>query len=235
MERSALWMLALVVATLGGCQGDDRDGSDGGAGTRSDDDAAAADTAWDAVEAMDAPDTLDANDAAGPLYARCIDVQGPRGCCEYSFTSINHYFENGRVVSRECVGPEQCGYLEIAPGEFGYRCGGMGAPAADFSRCGYSLNSGPICAALGDGPETSPDATFPCGVNGLRCGIGKQYCGLFERIAKAPDADLCVPLPAHCMSPNATCASCEPLQPRPWPFYRCDDVKPGAMMVTPFP
>jgi hypothetical protein len=176
-------------------------------------------------------DVVGPMDASRPAPTRCLDVQGPRGCCGLT---TNYYFENDRVVTRECVAPQECGYLEIAPGQFGYRCGGRGAPAEDFIMCGYTLKSEAACAALGHGAATSPDATFPCGTTGLKCEIGRQYCGLYSKTVHR-DADMCVPLPAHCATPNATCAECEAINPRPWLLARCDDVKPGAIVVTPFP
>jgi hypothetical protein len=262
--RVASLPLALAL-TLAGCQRGDRDQPDaaggavdggtvvdGGLAEVSTDDSAADEgtthdaagsdsgTGEDGAGPSDTAGPSDAGptDAVGPVdsggashFTRCLDVQGPRGCCD---GSINYYFENGRVVTRECVAPQGCGYLQIAPGEFGYRCGGTGAPAADFIKCGYTRKSEAVCAALGQGAATSPDAIFPCGTAGLKCEIGGQFCGLYSSTVH-PDMDMCVPLPARCASQNATCADCEPIQPRPWALYRCDDVKPGAMVVTPFP
>ena len=95
-------------------------------------------------------DTLETSDAtASSGFIRCIDVQGLRGCCD---NDTNYYFDNDRIVVAKCV---SCAYRELSPGMFGYRCGGMGAPAADFVACGYNLRSEEACAALGHGERCS--------------------------------------------------------------------------------
>jgi hypothetical protein len=163
-----------------------------------------------------------------PVMGTCLEVGGPRGCCNLDEGSAEHYtnfyFEDGSAMRVDC-GTAPCGLVETGSDTGLIRCGGQGTDGIHAPRCGdYAAANAAECSALGQGQSGQ---LYACGETGLQCQLGKDYCRL-----SYPDA--CTKLPDECTGAVASCA-CFPGLPGypkggPGGWY-CMDTAPGVFVV----